>query len=128
MTTHENKEIKKNIPSPALNAEEIMKRLVYNPTLLNWNNFQQVQPEPDRMLLIWCNLGSIAPNLFLTYRDASGAYDMPHPNKRYPVKAWAYVDLPAVDEEHLEKVKTDLEKEAKEHKCKDSEIVDTPKA
>ena len=94
-----------------LDAQEIINRMQFNPTTLVWNNYAQMQPESDRWFLFWCNLGHIAPNLILTYRDATGYYDMPNPYKKYPVKAWAYVDLPRVDEEHVEDVKQDLQKD-----------------
>ncbi len=94
-----------------LDAQEIINRMTFNPTTLVWNNYSQIQPTSDRWLLLWCNLGHIAPNLILTYRDATGYYDMPNASKKYPVKAWAYIDLPSVDEKHLENVKQDLQQE-----------------
>ena len=120
MTATTDSKVKPEIKSqvPPISSEEIMKRLVYNPTNLCWNNFQKSQPDPDRWMLIWCNLGNIAQNLFLTYRDSSGVYEMPQPSKRYPVRAWAYVDLPSVDEVHLNKIKSELETEAKEKSIK----------
>ena len=96
-----------------LDPQEIMKRIVFNPTQLVWNNFAQNQPDFDRWVILWCNLGNLANNLFLSFRDATGHYEMPHPTKQYPVRAWAYINLPEVDKEHLKKVKKDLSEEAK---------------
>lgn len=94
--------------SPSIDPKEIMKRLNYKPAALVWKNFQNEQPNPDRWVVLWCNLGRISPNLILTYRDATGNYDLPHPTKAYPVQAWAYIDLPEVDQAHLESIQQEL--------------------
>lgn len=108
--------ITKETPRELSSIEKIMQRIKYDSTNLHWNNFNQVHPETDRMLLVWCDLGNISQNLYLTYRDRGGGYDMPHPHKNYPVKAWAYVDLPKENEEHLKKITEDVKKEEKEKK------------
>lgn len=99
-----------------VDPKEILKRLVYKPSALVWKNFQVEQPSPDRWVIIWCNLGRIAPNFLLTYRDAMGNYDLPHPTKAYPVQAWAYIDLPCVDETHMEQIQKELDDLAKKPK------------
>lgn len=108
--------IQQEIPRELKNSEIIMKRTTYNSTILHWNNFQQNEPDKDRMFLLWCNLGKIAKNMYLTYRDASGAYDLPPSNKKYLVKAWAYVDMPHENQENLSKIKNDLRNQENETK------------
>jgi len=109
---------KADIPLPALDPQELTKRLIYKPGELVWNNFNTEHPDMDRWVLIWCNLGNIAQNLYLTFRDASGFYGLPDPTRSYPVRAWAYVNAPQVDQEDLEKIKITLADEAKEEVIK----------
>lgn len=113
-----NKSVQKEAPKELSNLEKIMQRTTYDSTNLKWNNFNQVHPETDRMILVWCDLGNISPNLYLTYRDRVGGYNMPNPNKNYPVKAWAYVDYPQENSEHLKKIIEDVRKEEKEKEAK----------
>lgn len=101
--------------TPTVDPQELIKRIIFKRTTFVWNNFAQTQPDFDRWVLLWCNLGNLANNLFLTFRDASGHYEMPHPTKQYPVKAWAYVSLPEVDKEHMEKIKKEMEAETKKN-------------
>lgn len=102
--------------TPPVDPQELIKRIIFKPTAFIWNNFAQKQPDIDRWVILWCNLGNLANNLFLTFRDAAGNYDMPHPTKQYPVRAWAYINLPEVDKEHMEKAKKELVEEAKKPK------------
>lgn len=98
---------------PGVDPKEIMKRLNYKPSTLVWKNFQSEQPIHDKWIVLWCNLGSISPNLIITYRDTTGNYDLPHPTKSYPVQAWAYIDLPQVDDGNMELIQKELEDLAK---------------
>lgn len=97
----------------AIDPKELLKRIVYKPSALVWKNFNAEQPQIDRWILIWCNMGRIAPNLYLSYRDSQGNYDLPHPTKPYPAQAWAYVDVPEMDQEELKKAQAELEEQAK---------------
>ena len=100
---------KAEAPAPYIDPKEVMKRMDFLPYTLSWKNFQKEQPVPDRWIILWCNLGRIAPNLILTYRDSTGNYDLPHPTKAYPVQAWAYVDVPEVDAVALEGFQKEIE-------------------
>lgn len=94
---------------PYIDPKEVMKRMHFLPAQLEWKNFHQEHPNPDKWIVLWCNLGQIAPNLILTYRDANGNYDLPHPTKSYPVQAWAYINNPTVDNEALAKQQKEIE-------------------
>ena len=109
---------KANGPETPIDSQDLAKDLTYKADALVWNNFSKEHPEMDRWVLIWCNLGNIAQNLYLTYRDASGFYGLPHPTRSYPVRAWAYVDTPVVDQEALKKLKVTLTNEAQENSMK----------
>lgn len=109
MSNEKKTESQQEAPAPYIDPKEVMKRLVYKPAALVWENFQQKQPNPDRWVVLWCNLGRIAPNLILTYRDATGNYDLPHPTKAYPAQAWAYIDLPEVNQEALTACQKEIE-------------------
>lgn len=100
-------------------TQELTKKLVFEPSKLEWVNFGEKHPEVDRWVLMWCNLGKIGANFFVTYRDASGHYDLPHPTKHYPGQAWAYLSLPQVNLELMEKSKEELRK-VKTSKKKDA--------
>jgi hypothetical protein len=99
-------------PKVQIDPQEILKRIMFQTSKLEWVNFAQRTPESDRWIVIWCNLGRLSPNLFITYKDATGNYEMPHPTKQYPARAWAYIDIPLVDEKDLEKVKKQLIEDA----------------
>ena len=103
----------KKVEEPDFDPQELMKRIQFKPAALVWHNFAEKHPDPDRWVLLWCNLGRIAQNFFVSFRDASGNYELPHPTKQYPARAWAYIELPAVDEEHMEKLKEVLREEYK---------------
>ena len=81
------------------NPEDLLKKVKFKPSVLIWENFHAKQPEPNRWIYLWCGLGSISQNIFLTYRDSLGQYDLPHPTKKYPAHAWAYAENPVVQEE-----------------------------
>jgi hypothetical protein len=88
--------------------KEVLKRLVYKSGFLVWKNFHAEQPQPDRWVVLWCDLGRISNNLILSYRDSRGNYELPHPTKSYPVQAWAYIDIPQVDESTIEQIQMEL--------------------
>lgn len=80
-----------------LTDEEIQKMLSsceYTATMLDWKNFLKEPPEKDRYFVLWCPLGMIACNFIISYRDAAGNYDLPHPTKKYNAMAWAYIEAP----------------------------------
>jgi len=91
-----------------IDKREFISRLIYNPTMLEWKNFGAEQPESDHWFLLWCPMGKMAPDLFLTYRDREGNYDLPENRKKYAARAWAYVILPDVNEEEAKKVEKEL--------------------
>ncbi len=83
----------------SLTAEEVEAQLVkieFETSKLVWHNFRKEQPEVDRPFVLFCPMGTITPNLFITHRDAIGNYDLPHPTKRYNATAWAYIDIPQI--------------------------------
>lgn len=90
---------------PQLDPVELLKRLEYLPSNLVWKNFLKEQPKTDEWFILFCDMGRVAPCLFITYRDTAGNYELPHPTKNYPARAWAYINLPQPDPEQLEKVK-----------------------
>lgn len=120
-TKTESTPIKADVPAAAPDPQDIVKGLTYKADALVWNNFSKEHPDMDRWVLIWCNLGNIAQNLYLTFRDSSGFYGLPNSTRSYPVRAWAYVDVPAVDQEDLKKLKATLANEAKEKDLKKEE-------
>lgn len=77
-------------PSP----EELLKKIVFEPSQFEWKNILVEQPEPDRWVILWCNVGTISQNFFVSYRDISGQYELPPSTRAYPVRAWAYLDIP----------------------------------
>jgi len=77
--------------------EEQAKKISFKPSSLKWHNFAQTMPDPDRWFIMWCNMGNIAPNFYISYKDAQGNFDLPHPAKRYAAIAWAYISIPEVD-------------------------------
>jgi len=102
---------KKEEALPAVDPQELLKRIMFKPAALGWKNFNQEQPGLGRWFILWCNLGPIAQNLFLSYRDNLGNYDLPHPTKQYPAQAWAYIDFPEVDQKSLETAEAKLREE-----------------
>lgn len=102
-----------------IDPKELLKKLVYKPATLVWKNFSVEQPQADRWFLMWCNLGKIAPNLYVSYRDAQGNYELPHPTKQYPAQAWAYIDNPEIDQAELDKIQDQLKKEAEKNTASD---------
>lgn len=84
--------VEKEILSP----EEALKAITFHPQVLQWENFHVKQPERDRWLYLWCAFGKIEQNIYVTYRNALGHYDLSHPTKQFPAQAWAYADNPEV--------------------------------
>lgn len=78
--------------------EEMLPKLTFKPAALIWNNWHQGPPEQDRWVILFVNLGKVANNLIMTYRDAQGNWDLPS-GKNYQPLAWAYIGAPDVDQE-----------------------------
>jgi hypothetical protein len=77
---------------------EMIKNIKYKPQALVWHNFNLEQPVVDRWIYLWCPFGKLHQNIFVTHRDLTGNYDLPHPTKRFPAYAWAYADNPEVEQ------------------------------
>ena len=75
-------------------TEDLFKKVVFKPGALIWNNFHVEQPQPDRWIVLWCAFGKLCQNLYITYRNQLGHYELPHPTKHFPAQAWAYIDNP----------------------------------
>lgn len=105
MTTQDQKETEKKevqeIEATPIDPQELLKRILFKPGVLVWKNFNTEQPGLNRHIIIWCNLGPLTQNLFISFRDNLGNYDLPHPTKVYPVQAWAYIDLPEADPQSI---------------------------
>lgn len=99
------------VEGPPVDAQELLKRLSFKPGVLLWKNFNMEQPPLNAWVVIWCNLGPIAPNFFITFRDNLGNYDLPHPTKVYPVQAWALLGYPEADQESIKKAEADIRAE-----------------
>lgn len=83
---------------PAPTQQELMAAIKFKPQALVWHNFHAEQPEYDRWIYLWCAFGRMCQNIYVTYRNALGQYDLPHPTKQFPAHAWAYADNPIPEE------------------------------
>jgi hypothetical protein len=87
--------------------DEMVPKLEYMPGGLAWTNWHKQQPDPDRLVILWINLGRYSPNFYLTHRDAQGNWDIPQ-GKNLTPWAWAYVTPPAMDQEVAAKVHAEI--------------------
>ena len=77
--------------------EEDAKEIVivkFDPLTLQFIDFSAEQPENNRLVLIWSNMGAFAPFYFVSYRDNLGNYSVPDNTKQWALNAWAYLDGP----------------------------------
>lgn len=87
-----------DVPKPQPTPQELLAQVKFKPQALIWENFHAKQPDFDRWIYLWCAFGKIGQNIFVTYRNIMGQYDLPHPTKQFPAHAWAYADNPIADE------------------------------
>ena len=80
-------------------AQEALAAIKFKPQALVWENFHAKQPEFDRWVYLWCAFGKLGQNIYVTYRNALGQYELPHPTKQFPAHAWAYADNPIPEEQ-----------------------------
>ena len=92
-------EVAQKLDVPAPTQEDLLKMIKFKPSVLIWENFHVKQPEFDRWIYLWCSFGKLGQNIFVTYRNSLGQYDLPHPTKQFPAHAWAYADNPVVEEQ-----------------------------
>jgi hypothetical protein len=90
---------KLDVPEPTQpSPQELLAKVKFKPQALVWENFHAKQPDYDRWIYLWCAFGKLSQNIFVTYRNALGQYDLPHPTKQFPAHAWSYADNPQADE------------------------------
>lgn len=100
------------LDEPKTDTAEIAKKIIYLPFTIEWKNFCNEQPEKDRKVIIWCNLGNHTDNLYITHQDQGGNWRDLVSGMQYPVRAWAYLDNPVVNQESLQAAIAELKQES----------------
>lgn len=70
--------------------------LEFDPQNLEFTDFSKAQPELNRAILVWSNMGAFCPNFFVSFRDNLGNYTTPDNTKQWALNAWAYLEVPKV--------------------------------
>lgn len=95
-----------------IDPAEIARRIIYNNGCLEWKNFCNEQPEKDRRVIVFCNLGNLTENLYITHQDNGNNWRNLATGVQYPVRAWAYLDNPMISPENLKKITEELKLES----------------